>query len=339
MRKFFVFVIVIILLSCNAYAHPGKTDSNGGHHDYNNVSGLGDYHYHHGHPAHLHENGECPYSNDDNISHVLSTTLSTSDSTNNSFTYNILSILICIFVGILFALGAWWSDNPIFISFSIMVTIGACALLTSILFDDWDTETQITVISFVVPNVVTQIIQYKKHRNFMANKSSPPISAVSKLSKNIEYNSKPENTKKNKVLISTFQSKTTKNLKHLQKVFEQIIDEMENNINDLNPSCKPVLMQCFKKITVNAENEAAKWGDNFNYKDFSYNLIYKLTAELLSSGQFHIYRGMLNPMNESSHLLSLFEQCLDWHVAKGTTDERWKRQQMDTLRRNIANAG
>lgn len=44
-------------------AHSGRTDAGGGHHDYKNVSGLGSYHYHHGYPAHLHENGICPYDN------------------------------------------------------------------------------------------------------------------------------------------------------------------------------------------------------------------------------------------------------------------------------------
>lgn len=44
-------------------AHSGRTDANGGHHDYKNKSGLGSYHYHHGYPAHLHENGICPYDN------------------------------------------------------------------------------------------------------------------------------------------------------------------------------------------------------------------------------------------------------------------------------------
>ena len=46
-----------------ASAHSGRTDSHGGHHDYKNASGLGSYHYHHGYPAHLHENGICPYDN------------------------------------------------------------------------------------------------------------------------------------------------------------------------------------------------------------------------------------------------------------------------------------
>lgn len=45
-----------------AQAHSGRTDSHGGHKDNKNVSGLGSYHYHcGGNPAHLHENGTCPY--------------------------------------------------------------------------------------------------------------------------------------------------------------------------------------------------------------------------------------------------------------------------------------
>jgi len=43
-------------------AHSGRTDSNGGHKDNKNASGLGPYHYHcGGYPAHLHDNGVCPY--------------------------------------------------------------------------------------------------------------------------------------------------------------------------------------------------------------------------------------------------------------------------------------
>ena len=63
-------LLAIMILSAGffqffASAHPGRTDSRGGHHDYGNVSGLGDYHYHHGYPAHLHTDGVCPYDFDD----------------------------------------------------------------------------------------------------------------------------------------------------------------------------------------------------------------------------------------------------------------------------------
>lgn len=49
----------------SASAHPGRTDANGGHYD----SSTGEYHYHHGYPAHQHTNGICPYDFDDQTEH------------------------------------------------------------------------------------------------------------------------------------------------------------------------------------------------------------------------------------------------------------------------------
>lgn len=65
MRKRYLIPILacILLLSCctAAYAHPGATDANGGHYDHS----TGEYHYHHGYPAHQHTDGKCPYDFDD----------------------------------------------------------------------------------------------------------------------------------------------------------------------------------------------------------------------------------------------------------------------------------
>lgn len=61
----YIWVPQTIIGSANmivAEAHSGRTDSNGGHRDNKNKSGLGSYHYHcGGYPAHLHTNGICPY--------------------------------------------------------------------------------------------------------------------------------------------------------------------------------------------------------------------------------------------------------------------------------------
>lgn len=58
-----VFSLLILCTSAELFAHSGRTDSYGGHRDNQNKSGLGSYHYHcGGHPAHLHNNGVCPYS-------------------------------------------------------------------------------------------------------------------------------------------------------------------------------------------------------------------------------------------------------------------------------------
>ena len=61
-KRILAALLCAILILCPfAYAHSGRTDSSGGHHDYQNKSGLGPYHYHHGMGPHLHPNGVCPY--------------------------------------------------------------------------------------------------------------------------------------------------------------------------------------------------------------------------------------------------------------------------------------
>ena len=80
--------ICVVLVSMNSYAHSGRTDSNGGHRDNKNKSGLGSYHYHcGGYPAHLHSNGICPYktkSNTNSSSSKSTSNLKTSSSKTTS---------------------------------------------------------------------------------------------------------------------------------------------------------------------------------------------------------------------------------------------------------------
>ncbi len=68
-----------------AEAHGGRTDSNGGHKDNKNKSGLGSYHYHCGkNPAHLHTDGVCPYSSGSPAASSASGTTSSDTSTSDT---------------------------------------------------------------------------------------------------------------------------------------------------------------------------------------------------------------------------------------------------------------
>ena len=63
-----IFAIIFCFLPLStSYAHSGRTDSSGGHHDYQNKSGLGSYHYHHGYGPHLHPGGVCPYEGEQDV--------------------------------------------------------------------------------------------------------------------------------------------------------------------------------------------------------------------------------------------------------------------------------
>ena len=60
-KSFIFFLLITMCFSVCCSAHSGKTDSSGGHYN----RSTGEYHYHHGYPAHQHTNGSCPYNFDD----------------------------------------------------------------------------------------------------------------------------------------------------------------------------------------------------------------------------------------------------------------------------------
>ena len=65
--KLLIALAICLNLPVIAFAHPGRTDSSGGHTDHSS----GDYHYHHGYPSHDHYDMDgdgivdCPYRFDD----------------------------------------------------------------------------------------------------------------------------------------------------------------------------------------------------------------------------------------------------------------------------------
>lgn len=83
-----IILVTMILMVQACYSHSGRTDSNGGHRDNKNSSGLGSYHYHcGGYPPHLHTNGICPYSNNYNSN----TNTNTNTNSNSSNNYNVVN--------------------------------------------------------------------------------------------------------------------------------------------------------------------------------------------------------------------------------------------------------
>ena len=58
-----LWLALIILCSIGVLFHSGRTDEDGGHTD----SSTGEYHYHHGYPAHQHPDGKCPYEDQEPI--------------------------------------------------------------------------------------------------------------------------------------------------------------------------------------------------------------------------------------------------------------------------------
>ena len=85
-KKLLSVVIIFIVLLINipiVYGHSGRTDANGGHYN----RSTGEYHYHHGYPAHQHYNGVCPYLDQDKDD-KRNSNKSESDYSSNNYSNN-----------------------------------------------------------------------------------------------------------------------------------------------------------------------------------------------------------------------------------------------------------
>lgn len=99
MKKILILLTALLLISLvtiMAFAHSGRTDSNGGHYDHS----TGEYHYHHGRSAHQHPNGVCPYS-------------SSNDSSSNGGRI-IAGVILAVIAVVIFPGALWerlWKDH------------------------------------------------------------------------------------------------------------------------------------------------------------------------------------------------------------------------------------
>lgn len=96
LQKLLIAFALCLSLSVVAYAHPGSTDSDGGH--FNRKTG--EYHYHHGYSAHQHSDTDgdgdldCPYSFDDKTDHSSNETGSATISKTPSLEHTLPPIII-----------------------------------------------------------------------------------------------------------------------------------------------------------------------------------------------------------------------------------------------------
>lgn len=85
-QKLLIVFVLCLLLSVVVSAHPGGTDSQGGHIDHS----TGKYHYHHGYSAHQHYDmdgdgkSDCPYLFDDKTNSSGNKTESSGNKTQSS---------------------------------------------------------------------------------------------------------------------------------------------------------------------------------------------------------------------------------------------------------------
>ena len=95
------------------------------------------------------------------------------------------------------------------------------------------------------------------------------------------------------------------------------------------------------KARVEADKkDVATWKDyDTDYIEIAHSLLAHASFDLLASGRYHIYYGVLNPMRCSSCLMAVYNGSMMWAVNKGLIDENTRKEQYSYLIKCIGEVG
>jgi len=74
-------------------------------------------------------------------------------------------------------------------------------------------------------------------------------------------------------------------------------------------------------------------------RKYVYSMIANTSGDLVESGHYHIYRGVLNPMGPGEDLLKIFDAAMDELVRLGDTDAENAKKEKAAIRKNIKAMG
>ena len=74
-------------------------------------------------------------------------------------------------------------------------------------------------------------------------------------------------------------------------------------------------------------------------REYVYSKIANISRNMVESGQFHIDRGVLNPMGLGEELLKIFDLAIDKLVILGDIDKESAQEQKELIRKNVLDVG
>jgi hypothetical protein len=130
-------------------------------------------------------------------------------------------------------------------------------------------------------------------------------------------------------MISLFVSKKTK---EALKILDTVSCEF-------NPDAFPLVKHHIRKSFLKNKklvSDALKEGRAI--REYIYTCIAIVSKDLLASGEYHLYRGIINPMGSGNQLLEIFNKSVDEAIKNGNrhlTAQQWK----DLVNEDIKQAG
>ena len=134
--------------------------------------------------------------------------------------------------------------------------------------------------------------------------------------------------------------KGKQNKARLLRICLDLIEKYEVNSKAISKSCNNDMESGITRQIEVFSSEIENWDDyDTDYVEIAHKLLVEISFNLLASGKYHLYAGILNPLNCSGSLLRVHNNSLLWAVEKGVITEEEMDEQTRNLRRYIKEMG
>ena len=131
---------------------------------------------------------------------------------------------------------------------------------------------------------------------------------------------------------------TKRNTARLINICSNLIDDYENS--NLIPSCKNDLIELISKRLANAQEEISNWNDyKTDYIRIAHTMLVHGAFDLLTSGRYHLYRGVLHPISCADNLMKVYRFSLNYAVVTKQITEEQKESELEYLDKCISEVG
>ena len=120
-----------------------------------------------------------------------------------------------------------------------------------------------------------------------------------------------------------------------------LIDKYEKpGIEKLKRSCKDDLKKYIKDEIKSSKKEISEWKDfDTDYIKIAHSILANLTFNLLSSGKYHIYYGILNPLSCAFNLKLVYRASMNFALTNNIITEEERKEQEKLLKTRISQIG
>ena len=124
--------------------------------------------------------------------------------------------------------------------------------------------------------------------------------------------------------------------KEIQSIYKEL-DAAARTYNSF--ALEPIKKNIIKMIASHSNEIIGVIKNEMTPRQWVYARIADIAGDYIESGQYHIYRGVLNPMGPGKALLRMFEAAIDELVQMKAMDSVYANEQKTALHNNIKTIG